>query len=120
MSDIDLAVSHCKTLESLLEKKLGATGRGLHEKVSSVESRLPHELVRKLRLVATVRNKIVHEADYTSIDDRKRFLTACKESERELKTLGGAGKSRRPIIITASVVVLIIMLVVLYKIMTWR
>ena len=89
MSDIDLAVSNSKRLESLLEKKLGATGKGLHEKVSSVENRLPRELVRKLRLVATVRNKIVHESDYKSIDDRKAFVAASKEAERELNKIGG-------------------------------
>ncbi len=83
MSDIDLAVGSCKRLESLLEKKLGASGRGLHEKVSSVEGKLPRELVRKLRLVATVRNKVVHEADYQNIDNRKDFVRACKDAERE-------------------------------------
>jgi t-SNARE complex subunit (syntaxin) len=115
MSDIDLAVNNCKRLESLLERKLGATGRGLHEKVSSVETRLPHDLVRKLRLVATVRNKIVHEAEYKNIDDRKKFLQASKESEKELKSLGGGGKSRARLVIVVAIIVVIVAAVVLYK-----
>jgi t-SNARE complex subunit (syntaxin) len=110
MSDIDLAVSHCKNLESLLEKNLGATGRGLHEKISSVENRLPHELVRKLRLVATVRNKIVHEADYTAIDDKKKFLAACKDSQRQLAAMGSGGKSRWKYL--ALVVVILVFVVI--------
>ena len=91
MSDIDLAVTKSRRLEQMLERGFGASGRGLHEKTSSVEDRLPDQLVRKLRLVATVRNKVVHEEG--PIDDRKRFLAAAKEAERELKRLS---RGRRP------------------------
>jgi hypothetical protein len=94
MSDIELTVTRCKTLESLLEQALGATGKGLHEKVTSVEKRLPQPLVKKLRFVATVRNKIVHEAGYQSLDDRAGFVRACDEAEAQLRALlapaGGA------------------------------
>jgi hypothetical protein len=99
MSDIDLAVSRSRKLEQVLEREFGASGRGLHEKTSSVERDLPHELVRKLRLVATVRNKVVHEAD--RIDDKRRFTEAAASAERELKALArsrrgkGAGGSFR-------------------------
>ncbi len=87
MSDIELAVTRVKVLEALLEQGLGATGKGLHEKVTSVQSRLPTPLVKKLRFVATVRNKIVHESDYQQIDDRPGFLRACDEAEAELRAL---------------------------------
>ncbi len=86
MSDIELAITRVKTLESLLEQ-IGATGKGLHEKVTSVQARLPQPLVRKLRFVATVRNKIVHESDYQQIDDRAGFVRACDEAEAELRAL---------------------------------
>ena len=85
MSDVELAITRVKALESLLESGLGAAGRGLHEKVSSVEARLRPALVRKLRFAATVRNKIVHEADYQSMDDRAGFVRACDEAEAELR-----------------------------------
>ena len=87
MSDVDLAVTRVKALESLLEQALGAAGKGLHEKVSSVQDRLAPSLVKKLRFVATVRNKIVHEADYRQIDDRDGFIRACDEAEAELQVL---------------------------------
>ena len=88
MSDIDLAIKSSKKLEAMLTK-LGAEGRGLHEKVSSVEKKLPDKLVRKLRFIATVRNKVVHEDGYEKIDDRRGFIDAVKEAERELAKLGG-------------------------------
>ena len=82
MSDIDLVITRSQRLEQLLEHDFAATGRGLHEKVSSVADALPQDLVRKLRLVATVRNKVVHENPH--IDDKPRFLSAADEAEREL------------------------------------
>jgi hypothetical protein len=87
MSDVELVITRVKALESLLEQVLGATGKGLHEKVSSVQDRLAPALVKKLRFVATVRNKIVHEADYQRIDDRDGFVRACDEAEAGLKAL---------------------------------
>lgn len=86
MSDVELAVTRAKALESLLEQ-LGATGKGLHEKVSSLQQKLAPALVKKLRFVATVRNKIVHDSDYTAIDDRDGFARACDEAEAELSAL---------------------------------
>jgi hypothetical protein len=86
MSDIEVAITRVKTLESLLEA-IGAAGKGLHEKVTSVQDRLPPPLVKKLRFIATVRNKIVHESNYQQIDDRAGFLRACDEAEAELKAL---------------------------------
>jgi len=86
MSDIDLAIKSCKRLESLLAK-LGAEGRGLHEKTSSLAGRLPEQTVKQLRFIATVRNKIVHEENYQQIDDRNGFKQAVREAERTLKSL---------------------------------
>ena len=82
MSDIDLAVSRSQRLEQLLERDFAATGKGLHQKVSSIEDSMPEQLIRKLRLVATVRNKVVHESG--RIEDRQRFLDAADSAEREL------------------------------------
>ena len=87
MSDIELAITRVKALETLLEQSFGASGKGLHEKVTSVQDKLPPPLVKRLRFIATVRNKIVHESNYQQIDDRAGFLRACDEAESELRTL---------------------------------
>lgn len=91
MSDLDLAIRRSKRLERRLRDGLGATGRGLHEMVSSVEKKLPNDLVRKLRFIATLRNKLVHDLDYHKLDDRRGFVRACDESEREIDQLAGPG-----------------------------
>ena len=89
VSDLDLAIRTSKRLERRLRDGFNATGKGLHTLVDSVEHKLPRDLVKKLRLVATVRNKLVHDLDYTKIDDRARFERAAKEAERELERLAG-------------------------------
>ena len=60
-----------KQLEQLLAQHYDATGRGLHEKTSSVEDQLDSDTVRRLRKIATLRNKVVHE-DF-EIDDLTDF-----------------------------------------------
>lgn len=93
MSDIDLAVTRSQRLEQRLEREFGATGKGLHQKVSSVEAALPADLVRKLRLVATVRNKVVHES--ARMEDKPRFVSAADDAERELTAIARARRGRR-------------------------
>lgn len=100
-SDLDLAVNRAKEFEGRLERRFNARGRGLHEKIDSVREDLPPAVVRDLRLVATVRNKIVHESSYRRIEGRGEFLAACRRARRALTPrlarrrwwilLGGAG-----------------------------
>jgi len=116
MSDIDLVVTRSKRLEQLLEQKLGATGRGLHQKASSVEAKLPPQLLRELRLVATVRNKIVHENDYQKIEDRPAFIRAADDAERQLKAIGGSRRKWKVIGLCVLVVIALILTGIVYMI----
>jgi len=50
-----------QTLDQLLANRYGAEGRGLHEKLSSVEGRIPQFIQKKIRYIATMRNKATHE-----------------------------------------------------------
>lgn len=86
MSDYELVIKGTKALEAQLEQ-LGASGRGLHEKVSSVEGKLPAPLVKRLRFVATVRNKLVHEDSYDALDDREGWVQACNACYAELQAM---------------------------------
>lgn len=71
LSQIETVIRASKQLELLLAQHYGATGRGLHEKTSSVEDQLDSDTVRRLRKIATLRNKVVHE-DF-EIDDLTDF-----------------------------------------------
>ena len=84
MSAIEIAVTYSKQLESLLTEDLNAEGKGLHEKLTSVESILEPALIKQIRWIATMRNKVVHEADFT-IDDPAGFEHSCEKAILELK-----------------------------------
>ena len=77
-SDIDIVVTQSKTLEALLEQKFGATGRWLHEKLSSIEYQLEAGLVKNIRWIATMRNKVVHEN--FQLTNQNDFLRSCQRA----------------------------------------
>ena len=75
MSDIETAVKASRQIEDLLEKRYGASGRGLHEKLTSVERHLPGKILGQARYVASVRNAVVHDHK-AIIKDRAGFNAA--------------------------------------------
>ena len=115
-SDIDLAVRQCKELESILRSKHGADGKGLHQLVTSVERNLPPDLVRTLRRVATIRNKIVHEEDYKRLDDKKGFIADCAAAKKQLsalaKRMGPRKKAGLPLVLVLLIALAAIVILV--------
>ncbi|WP_264878254.1 DUF4145 domain-containing protein [Vibrio agarivorans] len=83
MSDIEKVVIRTRRLEKLLRVQYHAEGRGLHQLITSCEERLPHDVVGRLRFVATIRNKVVHEEDFV-FDEVDDFFSACDVCEEEL------------------------------------
>ena len=75
MSDIETAVKASRQIEDLLGQQFGATGRGLHEKLTSVERHLPGKILGRARYVASVRNAVVHDHN-AIIKDRAGFSAA--------------------------------------------
>ena len=72
-------VTYSKTLERLLKESFGATGRGLHAKVTSVEAKLPALVVRGLRVIASARNSLIHEDGVTPAALPADMDKLCKE-----------------------------------------
>jgi hypothetical protein len=88
-NDYELAIKSSKELEHILDVEFGAQGKGLHEKISSASntSSLPQELVRNMRYLATIRNKLVHEHGFDRIPDRSKFIQKFEWSSKELKRI---------------------------------
>ncbi|KAB2823934.1 DUF4145 domain-containing protein [Aliivibrio finisterrensis] len=78
MSEIDLVVKQSRKIESLLRTHYHAKGKGLHQLITSCEERLPHGTIGRLRFIATMRNKVVHEEGY-KLGDKSGFKETCKE-----------------------------------------
>jgi hypothetical protein len=86
MSQIEIAVTTARRIETLLVEKFHATGKGLHGKLSSVETTLPDALTKQLRYIATMRNSVVHE-DGFSIPDLDAFVATGNTVIAELGAL---------------------------------
>jgi hypothetical protein len=86
-NDYELVIRSSKHLEYLLHTELQAHGQGLHEKISSVEKSLSPELVRNMRYLATIRNKLVHEHNFDRIPERETFVAKFNKSRVELEDL---------------------------------
>lgn len=102
MGQLDTIVGWTKKLESVLETRLGAEGRGLHEKTGSVEHRLDKDLVRLLRKIATRRNKAIHEDGYT-VEDIDRFVKDCEYAHNRIVRLETAKTGSQTLLNTLKV-----------------
>ncbi len=111
-SDLERAIRASKRYEAILAKRFGAKGRGLHEKIDSVEHKLDRDVVRSLRLIATVRNKLVHEDGYDDIEDEGSFESARRHADKALKTSTGGFPKKR--LIAAVVLVITVVAVILF------
>lgn len=83
---IGIAAAASREIESELEKSFGAEGKGLHSRTDSVEHKLPSHLVKRIRFIASVRNKVMHEHGAT-IHDIDSFRQTKSDIMSELKAL---------------------------------
>jgi hypothetical protein len=84
-NDFELVIRLSKELEFILEKYFSSHGKGLHEKISNGKN-IPEKLQKKMRYVATIRNKLIHDRDFNKID-REAFINVFKEAKSELENL---------------------------------
>lgn len=89
MGQIETVVNYTKKIETIFVNELGATGRGLHEKLDSIGNVIDSSIARKIRYIASARNKLMHEDGY-EIDDMDRFILNAEQVIdylNELKTI---------------------------------
>lgn len=77
-------VKRSKTIERLLEQNYGAVGKGMFEKAKSVEARLEAGTFNKLKFIAAVRNKVVHQEGYVFDGRQDDYLSTCDGVIRRL------------------------------------
>jgi hypothetical protein len=86
MSDLQIVVTGAKTIEKVLADELGGTGPGLYEKMASTRIPVPQSLQRRIRYVASMRNKNVHELR-VAIGDHVAFTERCARIVEDLRDL---------------------------------
>ena len=94
MSIIEQVINHTKKAEHILETHFKAEGRGMHEKLSHAERYIPASLLKKLRYVATIRNKLMHEHGF-ELSEPELFLDAARKAVAELEELAATQTRRR-------------------------
>lgn len=94
MSDIDVVVLTTKQLRQRLVNELGAQGLSFHECLDSLVGRLPGEDMRRLRFIATVRNKILNELGRDTLESRASFMQAVDQSDAGITLLAAAQRAQ--------------------------
>lgn len=56
-------VKKAKKIESILSD-MGAEGKGLNEKLDSIKHLFDEKMIKAIRFIATIRNKLLHEVDF--------------------------------------------------------
>lgn len=56
-------VKKAKKIESILSD-MGAEGKGLNEKLDSIKHRFDEKIIKAIRFIATIRNKLLHEDNF--------------------------------------------------------
>ena len=85
-NDYELVIKSSKELEYILEQEFCAHGKGLHEKISNASGLTPR-LIKDMRYLATIRNKLIHERGFDRIPDRNAFIGTFERSADELEKL---------------------------------
>jgi hypothetical protein len=84
---IDLVVNRTKKIESLLAR-MGAEGRGLHEKVTCIEEKLEAQEIKRIRFIASIRNKALHDDGFELTQDiLNNFTEACDATDSYLLSI---------------------------------
>ena len=56
-------IKKAKKIESILSD-MGAEGKGLNEKLDSIKHRFDEKIIKAIRFIATIRNKLLHEDNF--------------------------------------------------------
>jgi len=80
-------IKKSKRIEAQLQA-IGAEGRGLHQKATSVEAKLNKSTLKAIRYIATIRNKLLHEDGFElSKKELKNFEYTAEKIILELEKM---------------------------------
>ena len=57
-------ISYTREIETILKNKFQAEGKGLHTYLDAIENKIDYQLLKKLRYIATIRNKAMHDSSF--------------------------------------------------------
>lgn len=82
----ETVIKKTKKIETMLVK-MGAEGKGLHEKVSSIEHLIEENTVKSIRFITSIRNKLLHEDGFEMTSELlSNFENACENIINSLES----------------------------------
>ncbi len=99
MSNYEIVIKYTKAIEGKLEEFFDAEGRGLTEKVRSIEGQIPDDCVKKIKYLAHIRNRVVHQ-DGFEIENIDKFKFISEDVLEELEAFAVFGKKTKSTNIT--------------------
>lgn len=85
MTDINKVIAGAKAIERILTEQFGGRGRGMKEKLDSVQYPIPRPLQQRITYLARLRNRCVHE-DGFELRDSDDYARKCEAVCEELRT----------------------------------
>jgi DNA-binding LytR/AlgR family response regulator len=82
VKNLKLVLDYTRYLETYLERRFNAYGKGLGEKLQSIAS-LPTSLQQTIKAIAATRNRLVHEEGY-ELEDVNSFRFQCQRAIEDL------------------------------------
>lgn len=84
MTDVKKIIDGAKAIEKILTEQFGGTGRGMTEKLNSSRYPIPEPLQKRIKHLAWLRNRSVHE-DGFELEDPDDYAAKCARVCEELK-----------------------------------
>lgn len=97
-NEFEMVIRASKELEFVLEEEFGSKSKGLHGKITEARRFLTSKLVRDMRYLATIRNRMVHEQGYDDLPSKEKFVATFESSAEELARIiqrRRSGRGRR-------------------------
>jgi len=86
MSFSENVLQRTKTIETML-MLLGGYGGGLYERAAEIFPPLDERMLSRLRLIASVRNKVMEDDSYVYPHDEEKFLESCEHVATDLENI---------------------------------
>lgn len=69
-----------------MKEHFHAEGKGLHEYLNclTLKDKIDERIIQKMRYIATIRNKLIHDHSYQKLDDRTKYVECYQTSRAAL------------------------------------
>lgn len=79
LNQYEEVIKRSKKIENILIDSYKATGKGLHEQLTSIDNAIDKSISKKIRKIATIRNKLMHENMNLNSGELFDYIELCEQ-----------------------------------------